>query len=130
QLHHSRKMETIGRLAGGIAHDFNNVLTIIVGYTELALTAVDAENPMREDLEIILSAACKAGRLSNQLLDFSSRQSAAPDILDLNAVIRDARRMLDCLMGEEVSIDCSLEERLFPVMIDHSRIEQIILNLS
>ncbi len=37
QLHQSRKMEAIGRLAGGIAHDFSNLLTAITGFSEMLL---------------------------------------------------------------------------------------------
>jgi len=36
-------MEAIGTLAGGIAHDFNNILSIIFGYTELAMEEKDPE---------------------------------------------------------------------------------------
>ena len=30
QLHHARRLESLGELAGGIAHDFNNLLAVII----------------------------------------------------------------------------------------------------
>jgi len=36
RLFKAQKLEAIGTLAGGIAHDFNNILSIIMGYSELA----------------------------------------------------------------------------------------------
>ena len=37
QLRQAQRMGAIGRLAGGVAHDFNNILTVIIGYSELAV---------------------------------------------------------------------------------------------
>ena len=39
----TQKLESIGTLAGGIAHDFNNLLTAIIGYGEMAMADLPAD---------------------------------------------------------------------------------------
>ncbi|WP_052294257.1 PAS domain S-box protein [Desulfosudis oleivorans] len=75
QLRHSQKMEAIGTLAGGIAHDFNNILNVIMGYGVMVLDTLDTENPAREDMNEVLTAADRAADLTRRLLVFSRKKT-------------------------------------------------------
>ena len=57
QLHHSQRLDAVGRLAGGIAHDFNNLLMVITGHSQMLLEAMHPGDPARADLEQVVKAA-------------------------------------------------------------------------
>jgi two-component system cell cycle sensor histidine kinase/response regulator CckA len=130
QLHQAKRMETVGRLAGGIAHDFNNIITVIMGYAELGLLHQEPDSPRSEELRIILDSAQKASRLTAQLLDFSSKNSLEPQVIDVNEVIEHSVQLVRSLMGSEIVIDVHLDEELWPTQMGRSQLEQVILNLA
>jgi len=130
QLLQAQKMESIGRLAGGIAHDFNNLLTIINGTADLAMAGLDSGHPLRQDLEQIRHAGERAAAVTRQLLAMSRQQILRLEVLDLNAIIREMHGMLSLLVGEDITIELALAERLGPIKADQSQIEQVILNLA
>ena len=129
QLIQAQKMESIGRLAGGIAHDYNNMLSVIIGYAELALDRVDPENPLYNDLEEILAAAVRSTDITRQLLAFARRQTVAPKVLDLNETVERMLKMLRRLIGEDIDLFWLPETKLWPVKIDPAQVDQILANL-
>lgn len=129
QFQQAQKMEAIGQLASGIAHDFNNLLTAIHGFATLALRALDP-NPLGEELSEIIHASTRAAALTKQLLLFSRRQSMQPVTLDLNEVVESITRMLQRLIGEQVSLQLKLTPALPPVDADQGMLEQALVNLA
>jgi hypothetical protein len=129
QLRQSQKLEAIGTLAGGVAHDFNNLLTTILGYSELVLQQLDADSPLREEVGEIQRAGERAAGLTHQLLAFSRKQVLAPVVLDLNTAVADMQKMLQRLIGEDVSLAAVLDPNLWCVRADPGQIEQVIVNL-
>jgi signal transduction histidine kinase/ActR/RegA family two-component response regulator len=130
RLRQSQKMEAVGRLAGGIAHDFNNLLTVIGGYSQVLLGELESDHPARSDALAILKAAQRAEGLTRQLLTFSRKQVLAPEVLDLNGVVREADGLLRRVLGEDIDLKTDLDHRLPRILADPGQVEQIILNLA
>jgi PAS domain S-box-containing protein len=129
QLAQAQKMEAIGQLAGGIAHDFNNLLTVIGGRSQLLLSRLPAQSPVRRDLELIQKTSERAAALTRQLLAFSRKQILAPKVLDLNAVVSGMASMLQRLIGEDIDLAFRAGADLGRVKADPGQIEQVIVNL-
>lgn len=129
QFRRAQKMEAVGRLAGGVAHDFNNLLTIISGYGQMLLDALEPGDPHRENVAEILKAAQSAAALTNRLLAFSRRQIAQPRVLDLNAVVVSLDKMLHRMIGEDVELVTELSPNLGKIKADPGQIEQVLMNL-
>lgn len=130
QILQAQKLEAIGRLAGGIAHDFSNLLTAIMGNVELVLINLPEDNPQRGRLKTIMDTALKASQLTRKLLAFSKKQISLPKLVNLNDLISEMRGMLERILGEDIKFELYLSSFLFPVKVDPTHIEQIILNLA
>ncbi|HEX6273411.1 MAG TPA: ATP-binding protein, partial [Polyangiaceae bacterium] len=128
QLHQSRKMEAVGRLAGGIAHDFNNVLSVILSYAEMLALDPRLPDALRGEINEIAQAATRAAALTRQLLAVGRRQVLAPRVLDLGDIARGLQGMVNRVIGEDIEIDYRLES-LAKVRVDPSQMEQVFLNL-
>ncbi len=134
QLIQSQKLEAIGSLAGGVAHDFNNILTAILGYAELALASQKNWEAPNEKLTLelreIQRSAQRAAALTQQLLIFSRREMAKPEVLNLHDVLIAMENMLGRLITENISLNISSENDIHPILAHHHHIEQVIMNLA
>ena len=129
QLQQAQKMDSIGRLAGGIAHDFNNMLSVILGYTELALLEINHDHKVYKNLKEINQAAEHSAELTKQLLAFARKQKVSPQKIDLNLTIGNMLEMLRRLIGEDINLAWHPDKNLWQTMADPGQINQILTNL-
>jgi signal transduction histidine kinase len=129
QLHHSQKMEAVGRLAGSIAHDFNNLLTIIDGYTSLIIADPKAEETTQNAQEVV-GAARKASFITRKLLSFSQKEKNEPVTLDLNSTLQDTDKMLTRLIGEKITLVTKPYDEPIYVKADPVQMGQVLMNLA
>ncbi len=129
QLRQAAKMEAVGRVAGGVAHDFNNLLTAILGYAELALGRLGAEEPIRRHIDGIVRTATRASDLTRQLLAFSRKQVLSPRVISLNDVVAGSEGLFRRLLGEDIRLVSRLGSGLGATRVDRAQVEQILMNL-
>ncbi len=130
QLHQSRKMESVGRLAAGVAHDFNNILTVIQGHVGLLRSEPNLRPEMLESLQQVSRATERACKLTKQLLHFSDKHAVQPERLDLNEVLTHLSMLLQRTLGEDITIQFSYAAELPPTLADRGLVEQLILDLA
>ncbi len=130
QINQAQKMDTVGQLAGGIAHDFNNVLSAIMMANDFLLNAHKPTDPSFQDIMQIKQNATRAATLVRQLLAFSRRQTLRPQVLHLGDALSDLTMLLRRLIGEKVKLDLVHGRDLWPVKVDVSQFEQVIVNLA
>lgn len=128
QFQQAQKMESIGRLAGGVAHDFNNMLSVILGYGQMAVEMTEPRTTLHEYAQEIVTAAVRSANITKQLLAFARKQIIEPKIINLNDIVEDMLKMLRRLIGENINLRW-LPTSIWPVNIDPSQLDQILANL-
>ena len=129
QFYQAQKMEAVGRLAGGVAHDFNNMLSVILGYAEMARLAATEGSQFAEYADEILEAGRRSADLVRQLLAFSRKDHISPQIINCNAHIDNSQKMLKRLVGDDIEIRFRPTADLWNVKLDPTQLDQIIVNL-
>jgi len=129
QLHQAQKMEAIGRLAGGIAHDFNNILTIILGYSQMALMNLQPDQKFYSQFQKINDAARRSANMIGKMLAFSRQQNAEPQRLNLNTHLESTKGLLEKIVREDIRMSFIPGARLHDIYLDPTQFDQIIMNL-
>jgi len=129
QLRHAQKMEMIGQLAGGVAHDFNNILGAMLLNLEMALMQQSLSPESQSSLHNLEVLAKRAASLTQQLLLFSRRQAMQPVQLEINAALAHLLKMLERLLGEDITCHRISSPQELWVEADAGMLDQAVMNL-
>nr|NJM02493.1 response regulator [Desulfobacula sp.] len=129
-LKQAQKMEAVSTLSRGIAHDFNNILSIIIGYCDLAAM----ENPPESSsigisLEKIHSAAFRAKELVQHLLTFCRETDQEKTHIRITPVLKSVINFMKPDFPSSIELKMDLKEETGTILADTAKIQQLILNL-
>ncbi len=124
----AQKMEAIGTLAGGIAHDFNNILSIVMGFAQLAQLNQDQPEKLSMNIEQILKGTEKATQLVQQILTFGRQSPQQMVPISLAVVIKESMKLLRATIPSTIEMKVEITANA-TVMADATKIHQVIMNL-
>lgn len=130
-----RRLEQVRtEFVANVSHELRTPLTAIQGYVETLLAGGVDEEAERRFLEIVHRHTERLGRLLNDLTDLSNIElgrvvldlepTSVADVVD--SVLAVVRRRAE---AHRVGVDDVLPSDLPPVVADHDRLQQILINL-
>ncbi len=134
QLMHSSRLASLGEMTAGIGHELTQPINTILLLARNALKVLDApaSQPqlVRENLELIVDRAERAGSIINTMRSFGRKVEGAATLVDINALLR---KIVHFLSGQlrihEVEVALELTSQVLLVRAIEVRLEQVFLNL-
>ncbi len=134
------RLHAFGTMASGVTHDFNNALSVILGFSEVAL--MECEGALRRDeieahLRTIITAGLDATRLVTRLREFyrPNDENEPRMVVHLNELIKQAvattrPRWHAESSGSEVPIEVETDFAMIPpISADASELRDALMNL-
>jgi PAS domain S-box-containing protein len=129
RLRQAQKMESLGNLAGGIAHDFNNIISIIRGFTELAISVSGPDEALQRYLHAMHAAALRAASLVGQIRAFGLKSEISYRPVRLDDIVRELGGLIHETFPRGIELRLELDGTLESFAADPDQLRQVLLNL-
>ncbi len=129
QLVRASKLGAVGELAAAVAHEVNNPLTGILGFSELLLAELPADDPRHQEASVIQAEAVRARAIIRSLLEFAMPRPPQRIPSDLNALVRSTLELLR-FRTQEAGVRITEEYGDLPCLeMDPDAFKQVLVNL-
>jgi ligand-binding sensor domain-containing protein/signal transduction histidine kinase len=135
QLVMAQRMELMGVIAAGAVHDLRNLLSIIIGYSKLAVELEELEEEMAEEekseaLEIIKETATTAIQLVQQILSFARQRYNHAAAIDLTELVGDILEIIKVNLPSKIGIHWEPPKDEIWLYMNPVQFKQVVMNLS
>lgn len=125
----SSRMELVTLAGAGLAHDLNNLLTVVTGYSSLALSRPNESPESRRLWSEVLDTGQRAAEMTQQFLAFHRRPAHQSQPVPLDGVISHLENLLARLAGPRIAVNVSLGAGTGRVQVHPADLLQVIMNL-
>ena len=88
------------------------------------------DDPLRENIELMLEGADRAAHLTKDLLIFSRKEVSEKMPVDLNEIVGIVEKFLARIIGEDIICKIALHGEPMVVYADMHQLEQVLMNLA
>ncbi len=129
QLRQAQRVEAAGRLAARVSTEYASLVQIIRAKTGQLARQLGDYSPAQAALEEIRQAALAAEQVTEKLASLGTRQAPRPEIVSLNAILRQMSKLIETAAGAHVVTAVQPEPGAGRIKADPSQLEQVIMNL-
>lgn len=125
-----QRKDSIYSMTPGIVHDLNNVISIIIGYLELAkMQRVDDPSKLPSTLEIIEKAALRASQLLSKILGYAKGEKGKRRSIDINEMVIELKDLIERIFEKNIVIETRISPSPLFVEAEPHELFQVFLNL-
>ncbi len=128
ELLRKEKLAVLGQVAGSVGHELRNPLGVMSNAVYFLQTVLaEADDSVKEYLEIIKSEIAGSERIVSDLLDSVRTKPPQPEIAGVRELLVQTLRKL--VIPPSVSVKLDIPETLPPLRVDPQQIHQVLRNL-
>jgi PAS domain S-box-containing protein len=130
EMARSERLALAGQLASGLAHEIGTPLNVIAGTAEFLLGELPADDPRRDDMEVISQESHRVADLVRRLLGLVRERTELAGSVDVHSLLDHTLRLLEYRFQQaHIMVLKRFAPNLPPVLGVRQELEQVLLNL-
>ena len=126
-LKQTEKLAHMGQLSAGIAHELNNPLGVVIMYSNILLDESKPDDPVRQDLQLIVEQAARCKKIVGGLLNFARKNQVNHQFIDINDLA--ATSLESVVMPENIKVNIINRTTNPTASLDVEQMTQVLTNL-
>jgi nitrogen-specific signal transduction histidine kinase/iron only hydrogenase large subunit-like protein len=126
-LKQSEKLAHMGQLSAGIAHELNNPLGVVIMYSNILLEESKPDDPVREDLKLVVEQAGRCKKIVAGLLNFARKNQVNHQMVNIHDLV--SRSLESVIIPDRIKVKITDSTTNPEAMLDSEQMMQVLTNL-